>query len=324
MEQNTLTPRVSIIISNYNGEKLLSECLTALGALVYPNYEVIIVDAHSTDKSVELVKRNFPLVKLVTLDTKVGIGTALNIGLASATGEILITDFNIDEKAEPDWLSNVVAEIQKHPGGKVIVSGIRLLYGTDSLIDDFGMKYYHPFGIIAKRCHGKQLTSSLKKETQEVSYLSTIGMKRSSYEKLGPIDERFFFFGEDVEYCLRAQHYGFKCLVVPSAVTWHKVSATPGKNPALQAYYLNRSILNMILRYYPWYYLLTGIIGFTAFCFTDIFLLTGFTQKLLAKTGFSQFQQRKSFKELLASVKAVWWNLGELNRIFKERAARIT
>jgi GT2 family glycosyltransferase len=322
LTQKSQKPRVSIVISNYNGEGLLSECLTSLGALSYPDYEIIIVDAYSSDKSVELIRRDFPQVKVISLDSKAGIGVALNIGLKSATGNILVIDFNVDEKPEPDWLSNIVDELLKHPDGSVILSGVRLLYGTASLIDDMGMHYYHPFGVISKICHGKKLTPQMKKEIKEVSYLSTVLMTRSTCERLGPVDESLFFFGEDVEYCLRAKRHGIKCLVVPSAVTWHKVSATPGKNPLVQSYYLNRSILNMVLRYYPWYYLLTGILGFCAFCIGDVFLLFTVTQRILAKSEFSMFQQRKTFRELLAGPMALWWNMREMDKIFKERFSK--
>ena len=59
---------VSVIIVNYNGEKFLQDCLTSLSSITYDNYEVILVDNHSSDGSVDFVKQNFPSVKIKQLE----------------------------------------------------------------------------------------------------------------------------------------------------------------------------------------------------------------------------------------------------------------
>ena len=76
-------PMVSIIISNYNGKDHLHECLSSLMQLNYPRFEVIVVDAASTDNSREIIERDFPSVRLFSKG-KIGIGEAVNCGISVA------------------------------------------------------------------------------------------------------------------------------------------------------------------------------------------------------------------------------------------------
>jgi glycosyltransferase involved in cell wall biosynthesis len=123
-------PEVSIIISNYNASTYLPETLASLGNLKYPHYEVIVVDAGSNDSSVELVRICFPWVRVVALSERVGVATALNIGVQHSVGEILILDYNSDEIASPAWLMRLVSALQHAPGWS-IVGSTRLVLGTN-------------------------------------------------------------------------------------------------------------------------------------------------------------------------------------------------
>jgi len=87
---------VSIIISNYNGKEHLRECLLSLMRLKYPDYEVLVVDAASTDGSPEMVEREFPNVRLLRKG-KIGIGEAINCGIMVAKGDLIVFDLNNDD-----------------------------------------------------------------------------------------------------------------------------------------------------------------------------------------------------------------------------------
>ena len=90
-------PKVSLIISNFNGKDMLRDCLLSLKQLDYPDYEIIIVDAASTDGAPQMVKEEFPEVILVNSKRKLGVDEAINIGLKKASGEIIGFDLNNDE-----------------------------------------------------------------------------------------------------------------------------------------------------------------------------------------------------------------------------------
>lgn len=98
---------VSVLIVNYNGRKYLENCLTALKAQDYDNYEVILVDNGSTDDSAHFVEENFPWVNVITLSKNKGFAGGNNAGYAKAKGDYIAL-LNNDTEVENDWLSSLV------------------------------------------------------------------------------------------------------------------------------------------------------------------------------------------------------------------------
>jgi GT2 family glycosyltransferase len=82
-------PKISIIILNWNGEKYIKECLESVLKTEYPNFEVIVVDNASTDRSKEIIKR-YPQVKLIENKKNLGFCEGNNIGIRCAIGDIII------------------------------------------------------------------------------------------------------------------------------------------------------------------------------------------------------------------------------------------
>ena len=78
------SPKVSIIIVNFNGKNLLEKCLNSLFKIDYDNYEVILVDNNSTDESVEFIQKNYSSIVLIQLDSNNGFAEPNNIGSKSA------------------------------------------------------------------------------------------------------------------------------------------------------------------------------------------------------------------------------------------------
>ncbi len=319
MAADNESPKVSIVISNFNGENLLQECLDSLARLNYTNYEVVVVDAGSADRSRELIRELYPWVRLVGLKDRCGVGEALNKGINASVGELIVIDYNVDETAEPDWLDHLVTVLKEYEGQKVLVGGTRLLHGSGGLVDDLGMNYYHPFGVATKRYHGRPLKDCPKDRTQEVHYLNMFAMWRHTYEELGPLDENVFFWGEDAEYCLRAHRRGYRMLVVPKAITWHKVSSTVTNHPERQAYYLRKSMLYLVLKHYPWYFLPFGLASNGFIFFLDLLLLVPFVSKILSKTRYPMFSRRRGLNEIWASLRALAWIIAHLPRILSAR-----
>jgi GT2 family glycosyltransferase len=121
----------SVIISNYNGEKYLHECLSSLMHLDYPQYEVIVVDAASTDNSIVIIERDFPQVRLIK-KRKIGIGEALNYGISMALGEFIIFDLNNDDIVDKKWLTRLVKVLASSPDIGV-VCGKRFKFGSNNI-----------------------------------------------------------------------------------------------------------------------------------------------------------------------------------------------
>src|SRR6266852_2795518 len=94
---------LSVIVVNWNGKELLTNCIASLRAQTLPGIEVIVVDNGSTDGSAEFVRQNFPDFKLIQLNENRGFAGGNNAGIRQARGE-WIALINNDAAAEPDWL----------------------------------------------------------------------------------------------------------------------------------------------------------------------------------------------------------------------------
>ncbi len=106
------SPRISVIIVNYNGKELLQKCLESLFKIDYNNFEVILVDNNSTDGSMEFVIKNHPNVIVVKLDSNKGFAEPNNIGAKIAKGEYLLF-LNNDTITTTNFISEMIKVLEK-------------------------------------------------------------------------------------------------------------------------------------------------------------------------------------------------------------------
>ena len=104
-------PTVSIVIPNHNGIRLLSTLLSSLRVINYPKFEVLLVDDDSTDQSVNFVRKNFPWVKLIEIQSNVGPSEARNRGISASSAEYTAFLDN-DTKVEENWLLELVKVVR--------------------------------------------------------------------------------------------------------------------------------------------------------------------------------------------------------------------
>ncbi len=238
----------SIVISNYNGEKHLNECLSSLMQLDYPSYEVIVVDAASTDNSITIIERDFPGVCLVKKG-KIGIGEALNVGISLAQGEFIVFDLNNDDIVDEKWLSNLV-KVLASSSDIGVVCGKRFQYGSDCILESAGGRISLLTGITPNI--GYNEPDSTKYSVQkEVDWVPVIATRREILEKVGLCDPSYYIYQEDSDFCLRVKRSGYKIVFEPSAVFWHKGSSTVGRQSPLGCYYGYRNKIRFILKNYP-------------------------------------------------------------------------
>ena len=106
-------PLVSIIIVNFNGKVHLEKCLNSLNKILYEPTEIIVIDNHSSDNSVEFIKKNFPQVIIITLNDNHGFAEPNNIGSKVAKGEFILF-LNNDTIVTPSFLTELILEIKKN------------------------------------------------------------------------------------------------------------------------------------------------------------------------------------------------------------------
>jgi GT2 family glycosyltransferase len=231
-------PTVSVIIVNWNGKNLLFPCLQSLRRQTFKDFEIIVVDNGSTDGSIELIQHHFPEVQVIALNANLGFSTANNIGIRHARGKYIAL-LNNDAEADPHWLEELVKALDTHREISFCASKM-LLYHQPDLADACG-DFYSVDGTGGKIGHLQ--SAVIYSEPREVfgACAGAAIYRRELLEELGGFDEDFFIAHEDTDLSFRAQLRGHRCLYVPTAIVYHKLSATIGANSPTYLYYGHRN-----------------------------------------------------------------------------------
>ena len=200
------TPKVSIVVASYNGDRTLKACLESLSKLNYPDYEVILVDDGSTDTTPQLPKQ-FPGVRYFRHHTNLGLSIARNTGIAAAEGEIIaFTDS--DCRADEDWLFYLVGDLlgSEFAG----MGGPNLLPLEDSVIATAVMS--SPGG-----------PAHVMLDDRRAEHIPGCNMAfyKWALAEIGGFDQIFTQAGDDVDLCWRLQQAGMKIGFSPAAFVWH-------------------------------------------------------------------------------------------------------
>ena len=244
---NLQLPLISVIIPNWNGASYLPTCLDSLLRQSYPNFEVMVVDNGSTDGSLELLERDYPEVKVVALLENRGFAGGVNAGIREVQGEILAV-FNNDAEADPRWLEELAKALARHPEAGMATPKVLLLDERD-VINSAG-DFYGVDGVPGNRGVWQRDEGQFDREEYVFGAAGVAAAyRRAMLDDVGLFDEDFFSFCEDVDLAWRAQLARWKCVYVPKAVVYHKLSATGGGRIA--SYYCGRNFIYVIAKNYP-------------------------------------------------------------------------
>jgi len=230
---------LSIIVVNWNTRQLLRECLDSVRAHA-PTcaFEVIIVDNASTDGSVEMVREEFPGYVLIVNSTNRGFAAANNQAMQIATGEQILL-LNSDTLVHGNVLQESVNYLQSH--AEVGAMGCRVL-NTDGTVQLTCSQFPSLWNQLLMtsglwklrrpRYFGKYLMTDWQRDSErEVDVISGCYLltRRSVIRQIGMLDENFFFFGEETDWCLRMRNAGWKLRFAPVGVITHHGSASVRK-----------------------------------------------------------------------------------------------
>jgi MoaA/NifB/PqqE/SkfB family radical SAM enzyme/GT2 family glycosyltransferase len=219
----TEMPLVSIITVNYNGKALLEDCFNSLLASNYPKdkIEIFMVDNGSQDGSVDYARKEFACVKVI-LNSENNYAKANNLAIKEARGEFIAL-VNNDIKAEKDWLIHLVEAARRDP--LVGAVGSKILF-MDGSVQSVGHQEYPNFywGDIGFRdTDGKQY--EIEREVVSICGCAVL-YRRKCLDEAGYFDEDFNMFLEDVDMSIRCRNKGWKLLVCPGSVIYHKFHQT--------------------------------------------------------------------------------------------------
>jgi GT2 family glycosyltransferase len=216
-----MTPKVSVIIVNYNGEKVLEECLSSIFKQTYKNFEVIVVDNDSKDKSIELIKSNYPRAILIEEKYNHGFAGGNNIGYEKSTGEIIIL-LNNDTKVEEDYIENFIKVFDDFPNCGAASSKI-VLYDEPEVLDGAG-SFWTGYTMLYHTGYLKN--SNLKEFNKPYKVFSAKGAsmitKKEIIEKVGLFDSDFWHYYEEGDFCHRVINAGYDVYYYPKTTCFHK------------------------------------------------------------------------------------------------------
>jgi len=227
-------PHVSIIVVNYNGKHFLEECFSSLEGLDYPRdrFEVILVDNASTDGSVEYTAERFPWIKILQLDKNYGFCKPNNEGVKTATGEYVVF-LNNDTVVTKEWLRELVKGV--FTDDKVICCASKMLYyDRKDLINTAGGKVTVIGGGFYKGYGDKDGPKYSNLEYTGFGCGAGVLVKKDFFQNIGGFDEDYFASCEEHDLGWKCWLYGYKVLYVPTAVMYHKESATFGTKSSFQ------------------------------------------------------------------------------------------
>lgn len=254
---------IAVVIVSWNVREILLKNLEALFQSRGVNFEVILVDNHSKDGTVDIVACDFPDVKVIGNTSNHGFSKACNQGIEASHGRHILL-LNPDMIVEPDALAKTVEYLDAHPD-VAVVSG-KLLNKHQKPIHHFRrfptiadqlvvmFKLSHVFPKLLKRYHGLDLDPDHEQSVDTVRG-SYFAINRTALDTLGLLDERYFIWFEEVDYCMRAHSHKLQVMYVPSIVA-HDLSNLVGqsfKQRSLiwkQTHFL-RSMLSYFEKWHP-------------------------------------------------------------------------
>ena len=244
-------PRVITIILNTNRRQDTLECLSSLAQRTYENHATIVLDNNSTDGSVPAIRSAFPEVQIIELIENLGYAGNNNVGIEAAMGQGADWVFvlNEDTIVDPECLTLLIqaGESDDRIG---IVGPMVYHHDEPEFIQSAGGclgQYWVPAHLAKDEPDQGQYT-----EPHPVEWISgcAIMVRRQVVEQVGMLDQRFYYFMEETEWCFRSGKVGWQIIHVPHAKLWHKgVQRDYHPKPSLM-YYSTRNRFLMLSKHH--------------------------------------------------------------------------
>ena len=213
-----------VLIPNYNGMKHLEKCLESLQRQTYGDFQIVIIDNGSTDRSCELITDRFPKVQIIEMEKNYGFAGAVNKGI-TATQSTYVSLLNNDVEVDPRWLEELVKALVDNSGVGAVACKMLNFYSRDEI--DAAGDVLSRSGSAVARGHGESDKGQYDAEDEVFGPCAGAALyRRNIFESVGLFDDDFFAFYEDIDFDFRMQLQGWKAKYVPSAVCYHKRGAT--------------------------------------------------------------------------------------------------
>lgn len=258
---------VAIVIVNWNGKNDTIACLASIKALIKHQLVLttIVVDNGSTNDSVQAIKATHPWAHVIALKENLGFTGGNNIGIKEALSQKadLIWLLNNDTIVDPNALT-----LAKVFGDKTIgVAGSKIYFQKGHEYhkerytkDQQGKVLWYAGGLIdwanmyASHNGVDEVDHGQYDKEMDTPFITgcSFMISRDVIERVGVLDEKYYLYLEDLDYCMRIQRAGYRLLYVPASVVWHvNAGSSGGAGNTLHEYYMTRNRLLVGMRYAP-------------------------------------------------------------------------
>ena len=267
---------LSVIIVSWNVRDLLRQCLLSVNSSQYSessfqssrppntecrilNTEIIVVDNASADGTVEMLRAEFPEARVIPNSKNVGFTRGNNQALAVAQGRYLFL-LNPDTELRPGTLQTLYDYAEAHPRTGII--GPRLVYGdgtpqssrrrfpslATAFLESTKLQQWFPRNGVLARYY---MLDTPDDATQEVDWIngSAMFVRREMYEQIGGLDESFFMYSEELDWCYRAKQAGWHVIYLPTAQVTHYEGKSSEQVVASRDIYFHSSKIRFFRKY---------------------------------------------------------------------------
>ncbi|MBN2410435.1 glycosyltransferase family 2 protein [candidate division KSB1 bacterium] len=218
----------SIIIVNWNTKELTARCLRSIYENVSPDFEIIVVDNGSTDGSAEFIRQQFPDVRLIENGENKGYARANNQGLKAAQGDPIVLMNSDAAVMSKDPVGIILKIFEDHPDIGIV--GAKQLY-PNGKIQSLGRQFVSVKNLVKSQLLFAAAPVFIKdsgRKMIEVDYVdgAFLAIRRQVIEKIGLLNENYYMYAEDMEWCASARDRGWKVTVLPEIEILHEHAAS--------------------------------------------------------------------------------------------------
>lgn len=245
---------LAILIVSYNVRSDLENCVRSL--LDHPpntTHDVVVIDNASTDGSVEAMRAQFPSVRVIALERNTGFAHANNEGIRQTRGDLILL-LNSDTIVPEGAIDRLVAQFRTLPGAAIV--GPRLVDGHGMPELSFG-RMMSPWNELRQKLITRLLTparrTAITSKTREVDWVSgaCLLVSRQHAEAAGLLDERYFMYCEDVDFCAAVRLNGGRVYFTPASEITHLRGRSWSAKPAGNTEAFRRSQLAFYDKHLP-------------------------------------------------------------------------
>lgn len=243
--------RLDVVIVSYRCRELLRACLASLSEALNGPMRVIVVDNASGDGTVEMVLAEFPEVELIAADRNLGFASATNLGIRRGEAEYVLA-LNPDTRLTPDSLDRLIEVMDARP--EVGICGPRLVREDGSFDHAAKRSFPTPLGALAH--FAGMSRSQYRAPNVEGGPVDAVNgafmlMRRRMLDEIGPFDEGYWMYMEDLDLCYRAKQAGWLTWYDPTVTVTHvKGGTTTGRRGAKLSFHFHRGMLRFYRKHY--------------------------------------------------------------------------